>query len=142
MYTIRVMGKFKVSSEKEQQLLARMESLGINEEDIEETFIRGSGSGGQKVNKTSSCVQLIHKPSSTEIKCQLSRSQALNRFHARRELCDRIEEELLGEQSKKQQAIEKIKRQKRKRSKRAKQKVLDDKKKRSVVKGTRGRVTE
>jgi len=136
------MGKFKVSTEKEQQLLSRMDSLGIKEEDIEESFIRGSGSGGQKINKTSSCVHLIHKPSNTEVKCQLSRSQALNRFHARRELCDQIEEQVLGERSKKQQEIEKIKRQKRKRSKRAKQKMLDDKRIRGGIKETRGKVKD
>ena len=135
------MGKFKVSSEKEQQLLLRMERLGIYEGDIEENFIRGSGHGGQKINKTSSCVQLIHRPSGIEVRCQSDRSQSLNRFLARRELCDRIEARILGKESAEQQAREKIKRQKRRRGRKAKAKMLADKAHRGNVKRNRGRVS-
>lgn len=117
-----------VSSGKEKALLKRMEELGISEDDIVEKFIRAQGKGGQKINKTSICVYLKHVPTGIEVKAQKDRSQALNRFMARRMLADKIEEELLGRESKKQQAIEKIRRQKRKRSKRAKEKVLRDKK--------------
>ena len=131
------MGKFKVSAEKEERLLSRMEALEINEEDLVEKFILGSGSGGQKINKTSSCVYLLHEPSGTEVKCQKSRSQALNRYYARVELCDRIEDELLGRESKRQQEIEKIRRQKRRRSRRAKEKMLEEKHKRSEQKKLR-----
>lgn len=126
-----------VSKDKEQDLQARMERLGICEEDLIEKFIRAGGRGGQKVNKTSSCVYLKHVPSGTEVKTQKDRSQAVNRFLARRLLCDKIEEERLGRESKKQQAIEKIRRQKRKRSKRAKEKVLKNKKIQSVKKNLR-----
>lgn len=117
-----------------------MEALGIRESDLVENFIRGSGSGGQKVNKTSSCVQLLHAPSGIEIKCQRERSQALNRFFARRELCDRIEEQVAGKKSKKRQEMEKIRRQKRRRSRRSKERMLKDKAHQSVKKGRRGSV--
>ncbi len=117
-----------------------MQRLGIREEDLDEYFIRGSGKGGQKINKTSSCVQLIHRPSGIEVRCQQTRSQADNRFWARRELCDRIEEQVLGEKSAKQQAVEKIRRQKRRRSRRAKARMLDNKAKQGDKKKLRRKV--
>ena len=117
-----------LSQRKEKTLHDRMERLGINESDIIERFIRSSGAGGQKVNKTSTCVYLKHIPSGIEVKCQKERSQALNRFLARRILTDKIEQVQLGEKSKEEQRIAKIKRQKRKRSKRAKEKILKIKK--------------
>jgi protein subunit release factor B len=104
-----------------------MKELGVAEDDLEEKFIKGSGSGGQKLNKTSSCVYLLHRPSGIEIKCQKERSQAVNRLLARRELCDRLEEQILGEKSRKRQEAEKIRRQKRRRSRRAKQRMLEEK---------------
>lgn len=128
---------FNVSPEKESALASRMEALGIREADLIEKFVRGSGSGGQKVNKTSSCVYLLHKPTGIEIKCQRERSQTLNRFFARRELCERIAEEREGERSARQQAIEKIRRQKRRRSRRQKARMLDDKRKHSEKKSGR-----
>lgn len=130
-----------VTPEKQEKLREWMESLGILESDIDEYFIRGSGKGGQKINKTSSCVQLVHRPSGTEIRCQQTRSQADNRYWARRELCERIEEAVKGEQSAKQQAIEKIRRQKRRRSRRAKARMLDAKTKQGAKKQLRGRVS-
>ena len=129
-----------ITQEKHDQLKARMEKLGIREEDLDENFIRGSGKGGQKINKTSSCVQLVHGPSQIEIRCQQTRSQADNRYWARRELCERIEEKVLGEKSAKQQAVEKIRRQKRRRSRRAKAKMLDAKTKQGAKKKLRGRI--
>ncbi len=117
-----------------------MEKLGISEQEIEEHFIRGSGKGGQKINKTSSCVQLNHAPSGAEIRCQKTRSQADNRYWARRELCEHVEGQLLGEKSAKQQAFEKIRRQKRRRSRRAKARMLDDKAKQGQKKRLRGRI--
>ncbi len=125
--------------ETEEALFARMEKLGILEKDLEERFILGSGRGGQKVNKTSSCVYLKHIPSSIEIKCQKERSRTLNRYYARKLLCEKLEESIFKEKSTKQRAIEKIRRQKRKRTKRGQQKVLRDKKLRGDVKGLRGR---
>ena len=111
-----------------------MHELRIYEKDIIEKFIRAQGRGGQKVNKTSSCVYLKHKPSGIEVKCQRERSQVLNRFLARRILVNKIEILIKGKVSTEQKRIEKIRRQKRKRSKRAKEKILDDKAKRSQKK--------
>jgi peptide chain release factor len=134
------MAIYPVSDEKSGALVLRMEQLGIREDDIVESFIRGSGSGGQKVNKTSSCVQLLHKPTGIEVKCQRERSQAMNRFFARRELCDRVEARIKGIQSAKQQEQEKVRRQKRRRSRRQKARMLDDKKKHGEKKSHRRNV--
>lgn len=108
-------------------LEARMQNLGIKESDLVERFILGSGKGGQKINKTSSCVYLKHLPTGIEIKCQQERSRELNRYYARKMLCDRIEEKLFRAKSARQQEIEKIRRQKRRRSRRSKEKMLADK---------------
>ena len=124
-------------SQNKKELLIMMEKLGLKEEDIIEKFILGSGRGGQKIQKTSSCVYLKHIPTGIEVKCQKDRSRDRNRFFARRELCDKLEQLLLGEKSRKQQEIEKIRRQKRRRSKRAQEKILASKKHRSDLKKTR-----
>ncbi len=123
--------------QKSAELAKRMEALGIHEEDLLEKFILGSGSGGQKINKTSSCVYLKHLPTGIEIKCQRERSRELNRYYARKELCERIEEQVLQKKSARQQQIEKIRRQKRRRSRRSKEKMLADKKQHSTVKTLR-----
>jgi protein subunit release factor B len=130
-----------VSQTKKDQLQARMKALGIREADLAETFILGSGSGGQKINKTASCVQLRHGPSGIDLKCQASRSREMNRFLARRELCDRLEQRVLGAASKKQQDAEKIRRQKRRRSRRQKANMLEDKHRHSDKKSMRRSVT-
>ena len=114
-----------------------MSRMGVNEDDLTEKFILGSGSGGQKVNKTSSCVYLKHTPTGIEIKCQRSRSRETNRYLARRELCERIEEKELGEKSRRQQARERIRRQKRRRSRRAKERMLEAKHRQSEKKQMR-----
>jgi len=116
--------RFSVSPLKEKALHDKMESLGIKESDILERFVRSRGHGGQNVNKTSTCVYLKHVPTGIEVKCQQERSQALNRFLARRILMNKIQNMILGKQSDERQQAEKVKRQKRKRSKRAKEKVL------------------
>ena len=115
---------FKVSKEKKKALLARMRQLEVSEDDLEESFVRASGPGGQKVNKTSTCVFMRHLPTGLSVKCQQERSQALNRFIARRLLLDKIERMQKGIVSRERERIEKIRRQKRKRSKRAKEKIL------------------
>jgi protein subunit release factor B len=127
--------------EKEKELLDRMQRLGISEGDLQETFIRSSGPGGQKVNKTATCVYLVHVPSGLSVKCQKTRSQAMNRFLARRILLDRMERLQKGRASEEQQRIEKLKRQKRKRSKRAKEKMLQAKHHHSEKKALRTRVS-
>jgi len=113
-----MMTLFPVSEEKNRWLQGRMEALGIQEKDIEEKFIRSSGRGGQKVNKTSSCVYLRHIPTGIEVKCMKERSQSLNRFLARRELVLRIER-LSGQSTAEDHQIKKIRKQKSKRKKRA-----------------------
>lgn len=129
--------KFPVSPSTETALKKWMLELGIKEEDIEEKFIKGSGHGGQKINKTSSTVYLFHSISGIEVKCQHGRSQSLNRYYARKKLCKKLEEALLGKLSQEQQTREKIRRQKRKRSKRQKEKMLQNKKLRSTLKAGR-----
>ncbi len=131
-----------IKKEKQEELQSRMEKLGIEEDDLSEKFILGSGKGGQKINKTYSCVYLKHKPSCIEIKCQHSRSRELNRYTARKMLCERLEELIFKEKSEKKKAIEKIKRQKRKRSKRAKEKMLQNKKRQSEKKQFRSKPSE
>ena len=114
-----------------------MESLGIKEGDLIEKFILGSGSGGQKINKTSSCVYLKHIPTGIEIKCQRERSREMNRYYARRELCNRLEEKIENKKSERQQETEKIRRQKRRRSRKSKEKMLAAKKQLSEKKSLR-----
>src|SRR5882724_908611 len=114
------MGAFPVSLEKEAQLARRMAALGVREADIEESFVRSGGHGGQNVNKTSTCVMLLHRPTGLQVKCQATRQQGLNRFLARRLLLDKIEERQKGFVAAERERVEKIRRQKRKRSRRAK----------------------
>ena len=117
----QIMSIFNVSEKKEKALLDRMRELNVKEDDLEERFIRSSGPGGQKVNKSSTCVFLRHIPTDITIKYQKERSQALNRFFARRTLLDQIELKEKGYIKEEKKRIEKIKSQKRKRRKRSKE---------------------
>src|SRR5580704_14992626 len=116
-----------VPPDKDQPLVERMASLGVSEADIEESFVRSGGHGGQNVNKTATCVMLLHRPTGLQVKCQVTRQQGLNRFLARRLLLDKIEERQKGFVAADRAAREKIRRQKRRRSRRAKQRMLADK---------------
>src|SRR5437764_14768802 len=106
------MSSFPVSLEKEDQMAQRIDALGVREADLEETFVRSGGHGGQNVNKTSTCVMLLHRPTRLQVKCQATRQQGLNRFIARRLLLDKIEQLQTGRIAAQQAAIEKIRRQK------------------------------
>jgi protein subunit release factor B len=121
------MSAFPVSPEKQAQLVQRMQALGVRESDIEESFVRSGGHGGQNVNKTSTCVMLVHLPTGLQVKCQATRQQGLNRFMARRLLLDKIEARQKGFVDAERARIEKIRRQKRRRSRRAKERMLDNK---------------
>jgi protein subunit release factor B len=132
------MSIFNVSAKKEKELLDRMRELNVNEDDLEERFIRSSGPGGQKVNKTSSCVYLRHIPTDITVKYQRERSQALNRFFARRTLLDQIELKQKGYIKEDKKRIEKIKSQKRKKRKRTKEKLSNIKPRQSDIKGNKG----
>lgn len=114
-----------------------MASLGMRESDIEEKFILASKKGGQKVNKTCAAVYLKYIPMGIEVKCQEERSQALNRFLARRILVKKVEAIILGKKAAEEKRIEKIRRQKRRRSRRAKEKMLKFKRLRAEKKESR-----
>lgn len=126
-----------VSKDKFNEVCERLYKLGVSEQDLVETFIRGSGKGGQKINKTSSCVQLTYLKTGWVIRCQMSRSREQNRFLARRLLLEKLEKTLLGEKSAKEQRARKIRLQKKRRSRKAKQKMLENKKHRSETKKQR-----
>lgn len=128
------MSIFNVSPKKERELLERMRQLNVSEDDIEERFSRSSGPGGQKANKTSTCVSLRHIPTGITVKCQEERSQSLNRFLARRRLLDQVERSKKGFVAEEKKRIDKIRQRKRKRAKRAKEKMLANELKQSVEK--------
>jgi peptide chain release factor len=135
------MNAFPVGPDKETQLTQRMAALGVREEDIQETFVRSGGHGGQNVNKTATCVMLLHRPTGLQVKCQTTRQQGLNRFLARRLLLDKIETLQTGHVAAQRARIEKIRRQKRRRSRRARQRMLADKSHHAAKKQARRSVT-
>lgn len=131
-----------VGIEKQKELKKEMLRLGVREEDIEENFTPAQGPGGQNVNKVSTCVHLRHIPTGIEVRCQKERSQAQNRFFARRLLLNKIESFILGNLSAEKKRIEKIRRQKRRRSRRAKLKMLEAKRRQSEKKTLRAKVRQ
>ncbi|MES2440451.1 MAG: peptide chain release factor-like protein [Verrucomicrobiota bacterium] len=125
------------TSDKLAALEQRMAALGITEADLLEKFVRGSGAGGQKINKTSNCVFLKHLPTGVCIKCQMDRSREMNRFLARRELCDQLDAIREGKAVAKTQAIEKMRRTNRPRSRNSKKRSVADKRNLSQKKSMR-----
>ena len=112
-----------VHPDKQKELLDRFERLGILEKDLEERFVRASGRGGQKLNKTSSCVWLTHKPTGILVKCEESRSQALNRFLARRRLADKLEHQRGEREDEEKTARDRIRRNKARARRRVRKKL-------------------
>jgi peptide chain release factor len=111
----------------EEQLARRMAELGVREADLEETFVHSGGHGGQNVNKTATCVMLRHRPTGTQVKCQTTRQQGLNRVLARRLLLDKLEALRRRRAAAEQARREKARRQNRRPSAAAKRRMLADK---------------
>jgi protein subunit release factor B len=135
-----VSSRFPVSADKALALDERLRKVGVREDDLDEQFVHSGGKGGQNVNKVATCVVLLHRPSGTQVKCQDARTQGLNRYLARQRLAEKLESVLLGEQSAREQEIERIRRQKRRRSRKAKARMLANKAATSKKKALRGRV--
>ncbi len=119
--------KFDVRQEKKKVLEEEMQRFNVCEKDLLEKFIRSSGPGGQNVNKVATCVYLKHIPSGFEVKMQKARSQAMNRFLARRELVRKIKNQILGRESEEEKRRQRIRRAKHTRSRRAKKRILEQK---------------
>ena len=114
------MPRFGVTAKKETELLERMAACGLDETDFEEHFVRSGGPGGQHVNRSATCVYLKHTPTGLEVKMQRARSQSLNRFYARRRMCELVEARTLGDASPEARRQEKIRKQKDRRKRRQK----------------------
>ena len=134
------MSSLPIAPNKLAELERRMAALSVREADFQETFVRSGGAGGQKVNKSSSCVMVLHRPTGLRVKCQTTRHQGLNRLMARRLLLDKIERLQKGFVASERSRIEKVRRQKRKRSRRAKERMLADKAHHGEKKQLRGPV--
>ena len=118
-------------------LRARLVSLGVNPGEVEERFVRGTGAGGQKINKTSSTVWLQHRPSGVEVRCQRERNQATNRLLAWTELAEKLEWRRQETKNQAQSARELARRQNRKKSRSQKLRMIQAKKHRAKIKEKR-----
>lgn len=128
------------AGDSERALAARLRRLGIREEDLEETFVRSAGSGGQNVNKVATCVVLRHLPTGLLVKCQEERTQARNRQRARLLLAEKLEARAAARARDEAARVAKLRRQRRRRSPASKERMLEEKRVRAAVKRGRGRV--
>lgn len=126
-----------ITQKKIDEIKKMMGNLNIQENDLTEKFILASGKGGQKIQKTSSCVYLKHIPTGLEIKCQKDRQRETNRYLARKMLCEKIKEKSFHEKSEKQKLTEKIRRQKQRKTRKQKQKMIEGKRHLSQIKQLR-----
>jgi len=126
-----------INQDKLDALKNRMDKLGIQEKDLIIKYILGSGSGGQKVNKSHSAVYVKHLPTGTEVKCQKTRHRSLNHYYAHMLLCEKLEKEILGEKTEREKLAEKVRRQKKRRSRRSKENMLEEKRQHSDKKQLR-----
>ena len=125
------------SDPREASLQRRMAALGVRESDLEESFVRSGGHGGQNVNKVSTCVMILHRPTGVQVKCQTTRHQALNRQLAREQLVARLEAIRREAEQARQQAAERSRRQKRGRSRAGKERMLREKSRNATRKAGR-----
>ena len=114
-----------------------MKKFNIRTQDIEEQFVRSSGPGGQNVNKVSTCVVMVHKPTNIKVKCQHSRQQSINRLEARHLLLKKIESKFEKEHRQKALQAIKLKKLNRKRSLKEKEDMLEVKRQRKAKKVSR-----
>ena len=124
----------------ESDMTERMKQLGIDQTDLEETFVRSSGPGGQNVNKVSTAVTLRHLPSGISVTAQDSRSQAINRKLARERLLDAIESAREGQRMAEIAKREKERRRKSPRPAALKRKILESKRRRADLKKQRTKI--
>ncbi len=128
------------SSERESRLAERMKALGVREQDLRESFVRSGGPGGQNVNKTATCVVLVHAPTGLQVKCQRTRQQGMNRLLAREMLVAKVEKRRQEQVARGRAARAKRRYLKRRRSLAAKERMLADKAHQSRKKAMRRRV--
>ena len=129
------MSEFPVTLPGKHQQLAN--ELNIAASDISESFTRGDGHGGQKVNNHNNCVELTHIPSGTTVRVHKHRAQSANRLSAYKLLIMKIEEQVKGKQSEKAKKIFKLRKQKQRRTRKSKEKMLEQKHRRSELKENR-----